>query len=391
MRRILKRVLLIAAAAALAVLIAFAFRPRPLAVETARVTRGPLAVTIDEDGETRARERYTLASPVAGQLSRIDLHEGDPVDTSTPIATITPLPVDPREKAELEAQIQSAEARQREALRQVARRMDDHAQMQRDLARARELAKDGIISRQSLEQAQTAEAAAAKEVESAEFREKSAAAEVKRAQAGLISLEARSGEKGRTVVVRPPSSGRILRILEKSERVVAAGTPLLVLSNPHRIEVVVDLLSTDAVNVNAGDSAWIENWGGPAPLRGTVRLVEPYGYTKISALGVEEQRVNVIIDFLSSPEGLGDGFRVDARIVIWECADVVKAPVSGLFRTADAWSVFTVEHGRAVRRLVGIGHRNALEAEVTRGLAPDAEVILHPSTEVKEDMRVVKR
>ena len=391
MRRTLRRILFAAAVAGLAGLIAFAFRAKPLPVETARVTRGPLEVTIDEDGETRARERYTLASPVAGQLSRIDLHEGDPVSTSTPVATIAPLPIDPREKAELEAQIQSAEALEREANKQVARRLADHEQARRDLTRAQSLAKKGAIPRQSLELAQTAESAAAREVEAAEFREKSAAAEVKRARAGLISLEANSGEKGKAVVVHPPSPGRILRILEKSERVVTAGTPLLVLSNPHRIEIVIDLLSTDAVKVQPGAPAWIENWGGSAPLRAAVRLVEPYGYTKVSALGVEEQRVNVVLDFIDSPERLGDGYRVDARIVIWQCADAVKAPVSALFRTGDSWSVFTVEQGRAVRRLVDVGHRNAAEAEITKGLSPGAELILHPSTEVKEGMRVVKR
>jgi HlyD family secretion protein len=391
MRRVLKRILFTAVVAGLAILIALALRPKPLQVETASVTRGPLEVTIDEDGETRARERYTLAAPVAGQLSRIDLHEGDQASTSTVIATITPLPIDPREKAELEAQIQSAEALQREASRQVARRASEHDQTQRDLFRAQQLAKDSLISRQALEQAETAEAAAAKELEASEFREKSAAAELKRAQAGLISLEAQRGEKRGAIVVRPPSPGRILRIMEKSERVVSAGTPLVVLSNPHRIEVVVDLLSTDAVKVQTGAPARIENWGGPNSLRAKVRLVEPYGYTKVSALGVEEQRVNVVIDFIDQPNGLGDGYRVDARIVIWQCSDVVKAPVSALFRSGDSWSVFTVEQGLAVRHLVEVGHRNSLEAEITKGLTPGAELILHPSTEVRDGIRVVRR
>lgn len=391
MRRALKRIIFGAVIAGLVVLIALALRTRPLQVETASVTRGPLEVTIDEDGETRARERYTLAAPVAGQLSRIDLHEGDHANTSTVIATITPLPIDPRQKAELEAQIQSAEALQLEANKQVARRVSDHDQTQRDLWRAQQLARTSLISRQALEQAQTAEAAAVRELEAAEFREKSATAEIARARAGLISLEAQRGEKSRAVVVRPPSPGRILRILEKSERVVSAGTPLVVLSNPHRIEVVVDLLSTDAVKVQAGAPARIENWGGAAPLRGIVRLVEPYGYTKVSALGVEEQRVNAVIDFIDQPDGLGDGYRVDARIVIWQRSDVVKAPVSALFRSGDSWNVFTVEQAVAVQRPVEVGQRNSLEAEITKGLTPGAELILHPSTEVKDGMRVVKR
>jgi HlyD family secretion protein len=191
-------------------------------------------------------------------------------------------------------------------------------------------------------------------------------------------------------VVHAPVSGRILRILEKSERVVAPGTPLVVLSNPRSIEVVADLLSTEAVKVRPGAPVCIENWGGAASLRGKVRLVEPYGYTKVSALGVEEQRVNVVIDFIDSPDGLGDGYRVDVRIVIWQSPDVLKVPVSALFRSGDSWSVFAVEGGRAVLHLVEAGHRNALEAEIVRGLDAGAEVVLHPSSDLKPDMRVVR-
>jgi HlyD family secretion protein len=391
MKRLIKRTLAGLTAAALAVLVALAFRPKPLHVETANVVRGPMQVTIDEDGETRAHDRYTLAAPVAGQLSRIELHEGDRIGPATVIATITPLPLDPRETADVLARIQSAEALSREAQQQVARRVTDHAQTQRDLNRARELAKDGIVSRQSLEQAQSAEAAAAKEWEAAASRAQSAAAEVKRAQAGLVSLEARRGDMGKAVVVRPPAAGRILRVLEKSDRVVGAGTPLIVLSNPNHIEVVVDVLSADAVRVRTGAPVWIENWGGAAPLQGKVRLVEPYGFTKVSALGIEEQRVNVIVDFVDSPNGLGDGYRVEARIVIWESQAATKAPVSALFRKGEAWNVFTCENGRAVQHQVEVGHRNALEAEITKGLGVGAGVILHPSSELKEGARTISQ
>ncbi|HVW86064.1 MAG TPA: efflux RND transporter periplasmic adaptor subunit, partial [Bryobacteraceae bacterium] len=375
----------------LASLIALSLRPKPMQVETARVTRGPLQVSIDEDGETRAHDRYTLASPVAGQLSRIELHEGDSVGPSTVIATITPLPLDPREKAEARARIQSAEALSREAEQQVARRVTDHEQTQRDLNRAKELAKDRIIARQALEQAQSAESAAAKDLEAARFRAQSAAAEVKRAQASLISLEAKGKETGKTIFVRPPAPGRILRVLEKSDRVVTAGTPLLVLSNPNRLEIVVDVLSTDAVKIRPGAPVLIENWGGPATLHARVRLVEPYGFTKVSALGIEEQRVNVIADFTEPPDRLGDGYRVDARIVTWENPDVLKVPVSALFRVGDSWAVFAVDRGRAARRLVGIVHRNSFEAEVTKGLDSGAEVVLHPPNELTDGGRVAAR
>lgn len=325
---------------------------------------------------------------MAGQLSRIELHEGDRVEPSTAIATITPLPLDPRETADILARIQSAEALSREAEQQVARRVTDHEQTRRELNRTKELAKDGIVSRQALEQAQSAEAAAGKEWEAAVSRAQSAAAEVKRAQAGLISLEARRGDVGKAIVVRPPVAGRILRVLEKSDRVVGAGTPLVVLSNPNRIEVVADVLSADAVKIKPGAAVRIENWGGATPLQGKVRLVEPYGFTKISALGIEEQRVNAIIDFVDSPDGLGDGYRVDARVVIWESPSVIKAPVSAFFRQGEAWSVFTLKNGRAVQRLVEVGHKNGLEAEITKGLDTGAEVILHPSSDLKDGIRV---
>ena len=388
MKRLIKRTIAVLMAAALALLIAFAFRPKPLHVETANVVRGPLQVTIDEDGETRAHDRYTLAAPVAGQLSRIELHEGDRVGPTTPLATIAPLPLDPRETADSLARIQSAEALSREAQQQVARRVTDHEQTQRDLDRSKALAKKGIIPLQTLEQAQNAEATAAKEWEAAISRAQAAAAEVKRAQASLVSLESRRGEAGTATIVRPPVPGRILRILERSDRVVSAGTPLIVLSNPNRIEIVVDVLSADAVKIRPGAPVWIENWGGATPLRGKVRLVEPYGFTKVSALGIEEQRVNVIIDFVDSPDGLGDGYRVDARIVIWESPGVIKAPVSALFRAGEGWSVFTLQNGRAVQHLVEVGHRNGLEAEITKGLDVGEAVIRHPSSELKEGTSV---
>ena len=176
---------------------------------------------------------------------------------------------------------------------------------------------------------------------------------------------------------------------KKSERVVPSGTPIVVLSNPQKIEIVVDLLSSDAVKEKPGASVIIENWGGPCPLRARVRMVEPYGFTKVSALGIEEQRVNVIADFVDSPEGLGDGYRVDARIVVWEASDVLKIPASALFRTGQAWSVFTIENGRTSVAAVEVGHRNASEAEILKGLVENGQVILHPANDLKSGARVM--
>jgi HlyD family secretion protein len=192
------------------------------------------------------------------------------------------------------------------------------------------------------------------------------------------------------VVIRPPARCRILRILEKSERVVPFGTPIIVLSNPQKIEIVVDLLSTDAVKVKPGALVIIENWGG-SPLRARVRIVEPYAFTKVSALGIEEQRANVIADFIDSPDGLGDGYRVDTRIVIWEGAGLLKVPASALFRVGDEWSTFVIENGRTRLLPVEVGHRNASEAEVVKGLNEGAEVIVHPANDLKDGARVILR
>ena len=391
MNRTIKRVLMTLAAVAAAILVALAFRPKPVEVEAAEVVKGPLQVTVDEDGETRAHDRFTLAAPIAGRLSRIEFHEGDQVGPSTVLATVSPLPLDAREIAEIRARIQSAEARKREADELVARWESDHAQSARDLNRARQLAKERIIPQQEIEQAESKHTSTAKELEAAKFRVQAAAADVEREKAGLVSLEAQQSQAGKVVTLRPPAPCRILRILEKSERVVPFGTPIVVLSNPNKIEIVVDLLSTDAVKVKPGAPVIIENWGGATPLRARVRTVEPYGFTKVSALGIEEQRANVIADFVDSPKGLGDGYRVDARVVIWESTGVLKVPASALFRRGKEWSTFVVEDGRARLRPVEAGHRNASEAEILKGLHEGAEVVLHPANDLKDGARVTVR
>ena len=391
MMRIIRRVFLALAAAAAAILVALAFRPKPYQVETARAVKGPMRVTIDEDGETRAHDRFTLAAPIAGRLSRIEFHEGDQVGPEDVLAAISPLPLEARELAEIRARIRSAEARKREADELLARYESDLAQARRELDRARLLAQDHLIARQALELAESKQAAATKDLEAARFRVQSAAAELERESAGLISLEEQRSQAGRLVSIRPPMRCRILRILEKSERVVPFGTAIVVLSNPNQIEIVVDVLSTDAVKVKAGAPVSIENWGGPAPLRAKVRMVEPYGFTKVSALGIEEQRVNVIADFIDSPEGLGDGYRVDARIVIWESPDVLKIPAGALFRIGPEWNVFTVENGLTRLLPVKVGHRNAEDAEVAAGLKEAAQVILHPANDIKAGVRVTFR
>ena len=391
MKRILKKLFGVAVIVALAGFAIWTLRPKPLIVETGRVARGRMQVTIDEDGQTRAHDRFTLAAPIAGRLSRVKLHEGDPVTVQTVIATISPLPIDAREVARTRAEIESLEALRKEALQYVERAEADHDQTLRDVERYTDLQRQDMVSRQTLEQAQTAEKRAAKELAGARFKVQSAEAEVARARAGLISLEETREKSGRIVDLRSPVASRILRIFEPNERVVTAGTPVVVLSNPKKIEIVIDLLSTDAVKVRPGADVIIEGWGGPNPLRARVRMVEPYGFTKVSALGIEEQRVNVIADFVDRPANLGDGYRVEARIVIWENPDVLIVPGSALFREGERWSVFVVESGRAHRRSVEIGHRNALEAEVLGGLTPGEEAIIHPPNDLKDGSPVVSK
>jgi len=391
MNRTIKRVLMTLAAVAAAILVALAFRPKPVEVDAAGVVKGPLQVTVDEDGETRAHDRFTLAAPIAGRLSRIEFHEGDQVGPGTVLATISPLPLDAIETAEIRARIHSAEARKREADELVARWESDHAQSARDLNRARQLAKERIIAQQEIEQAESKHTGTAKELEAAKFRVQAAAADVEREKAGLVSLEAQQSQAGKAVTIRPPAQCRILRILEKNERVVPFGTPIVVLSNPNKIEIVVDLLSTDAVKVKPGAPVIIENWGGATPLHARVRTVEPFGFNKVSALGIEEQRANVIADFVDSPKGLGDGYRVDARVVIWESTSVLKVPASALFRLGQEWNTLVVEDGRARLRPVEVGHRNSSEVEILKGLHEGAEVILHPANDLKNDARVTVR
>jgi HlyD family secretion protein len=387
MKRVNKRILLAVGAATAVALVALTLRPQPIQVEGGAATEGPLQVTVDEDGETRAHDRFTLSSPVAGHLSRIEFHEGDQVGPDDVLATISPVPLDVREIAEIRARVHSAEARKREADEQLAQAENEYRQATRDMNRARLLAQDHIIATQALEQAESKQTNGAKEVEAAKSRVQAALADIERERAGLVWLEARRGE-GKLVPIRPPVPCRILRILEKSERVVPFGTPLIVLSNPKKIEIVMDLLSTDAVKVKPGASVLIENWGGSRPLCAKVRVVEPYGYTKVSALGIEEQRVDVIADFVDTPNGLGDGYRVDARIVIWEGRNVVKIPASALFRVGQQWSVFAIQDGRARLLPVDVGHRNASEAEILKGLEKDVQVILHPANDVQDGARV---
>ena len=388
MRKTLTRIISYLVALGIIALIVIAFLPSPITVESGLVTKGPLQVAIAEEGEARAHDRFVIAAPIAGRLTRIDLHDGDPVSLDQVVAVINPLPIDQRERAELTARAQAAEAVKRSVDEAVEHARADHEQAKRDLRRAEDLLEGGVISTQSFEQAKNAESIARNELEAARFKAQAAASDIEVARAGLIAIESEQGGARRVVTLRSPARGRVLRVLEKSERVVAAGTPIITIGDPHRLEVVVDLLSTDAVKVKPGAPVLLENWGGEASLRARVRAVEPSAFTKVSALGIEEQRTNIVADFVDSPGTLGDGYRVEARIVIWESKSVLKVPSSALFRHGDSWSVFVVKSGRATTRAVEIGHRSQFEAEVLNGVTEGEAVILHPTNQISEGARV---
>jgi HlyD family secretion protein len=374
--------LVVVGAIALAALV---LRPAPLHVELARAGQGRMQVTVDEQGETRSHDRFVIAAPVSGKLARITLHDGDPVKKDQVLALIAPVPLSARERDEQKARIAAAENEQHGA-EEIARHAEaDLAQARRESARIARLVKEGFMSSQALEQAHTSETTLADELEAARYRAQSAAAEVRLARSGLI---ADLGGKGALFQVRSPVGGRILRITDPSERVVAAGAPLLTLGDLSKLEVVVELLSSEAVKVRPGMPVILENWGGSQPLQARVRVVEPYAYTKVSALGVEEQRTHVIADLIDPPPSLGDGYRVDARIVVWSEDNVLRVPASALFRCGEQWCVFTDVNGRARQRTVEIGQTNPLEAQVLKGLAPGDTVILHPAGQIEEGARI---
>lgn len=373
------------AALAVLALIAALFRPEPLRVDLGQVQKGSMQVTVDEQGETRAHDRFVLTAPVAGRLARIELHDGDEVKKNQVVAQIAPLPLSVQARSEQEARIAAARSQQREAEERVRHAQEDLEQARRESRRVERLVKDGFMSGQAAEQARNAEITIANEVEAARFRARAAAAEVRLAESGLMAVQ---GGTGALFSVKAPVAGRILRIPDASERVVAAGTPLLTLGDLSKLEVVIELLSSEAVKVKPGMPVMLDGWGGNQTLKAKLKRVEPYAFTKVSALGVEEKRTNVVADFVDAPQALGDGYRVNAHIVIWAADDVVKVPASALFRCAEAWCAFTVGNGRAQRRVVNVGHSNAQEAEVIGGLEPGETVIRHPANQIEEGARV---
>ena len=390
-------------AIALAVVVAglaYAFWPLAVPVDIAAVTRGALSVTVDGDGQTRVREVYVVSAPVAGRVLRIERHVGDAVAAGeTVLATIEPGDpafLDRRGRRQAEAAVEAAAAAKMLGQAELASGLAELEFARSDLDRASRLAERGTISERALDSAKLEyhrrDAALAAARAALDMR----AHELETAQAALIEPGEDGGGESENccVEVKAPVSGRVLALVQESEAVVAAGAPLVEIGDPRDLEIVVDLLSSDAVKVAKGAEVRIEGWGGDGALEGRVRRVEPTGFTKVSALGIEEQRVNVIIDFTGAPESrqaLGHGYRVEARVVIWRADDVLKIPTSALFREGDSWAVFVEEDGRAARRLVEIGHGNGREAEVLDGLADGEQVVMHPSDRVDPGTRIAPR
>ncbi len=390
-----RRIFLGLVALLLAAALAYGFRPRPIEVDTAPVRRGPLQVAIEQEGRTRVAERYVITAPVSGYARRIALDVGAAVQRGTMLAELEPVrpeAPDARRRAEAEARIGAASALVQAADQRVIGAASGARLAQVELARIDALRRSGHATAADLDRAANADQRASAELRSARFGVATARHEFEAAQTAL--KYSGSGGNAPVLAVRAPVSGSVLRIPRKSEGPVAAGQALIEIGDPHALEVEVDLLSADAVRVHPGTAVRFERWGGDGPLAGVVRVVEPAGFTKVSALGVEEQRVWVIVAFTSPPEHwrrLGDAYRVEARLIVWESKDVLQLPASALFRDGDGWAAFAVEQGKARKRRVTIGQANGLQAELVSGIAAGATVVVHPDDRMHDGVAVAER
>ena len=377
-------------------LLVWAFAPRPLPVDTAGVTTGRFEQSIEEDGQSRLKERYTVSAPVTARLMRIALREGDPVRTGDAVAVLLPVMsalVDERSSREAEARHGAATANVRRATALVERTAVGVEEAWLELQRVEKLAREGFMSVARLDDAQLAHSAARRALDAARAERDAAVQE--QAQAAAALLPAGGGVKaGRPLTIRAPVDGVVLRVAQPSEATLPAGAALLDIGDPARMEVVADLLTTDAVQAQPGRRAVIERWGGP-PVEGRVRRVEPAAFTKVSALGIEEQRVKVLVDFAAVPaswQAMGDGYRVTLRIVTQEQDDAVLVPVGAIFPFADGGTaVYRMDGRRARLQPVEVGGRNGSEAWIRSGLKPGQSVIVYPPQAIAEGGRVVAR
>jgi HlyD family secretion protein len=388
------------ALAALAAAVAYVAVPAPIGVDVETVRRGPLRVTVDEEGRTRIRERYVVSAPLSGRSARCELHPGDVVVAGrSVVATLEPTDpslLDPRELAEARAREKAAEATKELAGPALERARAAWEFAKTELARDRHLFEQQTLSRRELDESEQRELLAAQDFAAAQFSAQIASWELELARAALLRSrpDADASAEGWRLPIVAPIDGRVLRVFQESATIVGAGARLVELGDPADLEVEIEMLSTDAVKIRPGAEVLLDRWGGSEPLHARVRLVEPAAFTKISALGVEEQRTIVVADFVGPPAdraALGDAFRVEAHVVVWEESSVLLVPTSALFRQAGEWSTFVDEDGRARRRKVEVGARGARAAEVVAGLAEGERVIAYPSDRIGEGVRVRAR
>ncbi len=385
--------------------LAGAFWPRALLVDMGTVTRSPMIVTIDEEGSTRVHNTYIVSTPITGRLQRVEMQPGDQVIRGKTIVAymlpINPEALDARTYEQARSAVTAAEAALRVARSALNAAIAKNDLAQTDLARTRALTERGVSSEAALERADQEARVGNASLETSEALISVREAELANTRAQLIGFDdqglasAIRNDRVEVIPLHSPADGRILRILQKSETTLPAGTPVMEIGNINDdLEVVVDLLSSDAVQVTVGDRVLIEDWGRPGTLAGEVTRIDPFGATQYSALGVEEQRVNAVIQFTGPPaarENLGHGFRVEVRIAIWEDGDALVVPSSALFRNGADWAVFTVEENAAHLRKVQIGKNNGLQAQVLDGLKEGVQIILFPPSTIVDDMSVEQR
>lgn len=452
MFRLIKKLLWLCVLASIVAVVVYGFLPKPFPVDTAAVRRGALSVSVAEDGKTRVRDRFIISAPLAGRLHRIKVRAGDPVaipthtesvveqsehgtsetvngreespsdviatsltfgaSPATELAIIDPLDpglLDSRQIAQAELRVKALESAVQSTFAAKAKANIAIEWAKLDLDRRAGLSGKGANTKQELEDAQMLVRSRTEELNSAKFAEQTAKYELELARAALLRSKPLAPEDAEKWQLRlqSPINGLVMKVMQESETIVQQGTPLLEVGDPRDLEIDIEVLSTDAVKIRPGQTVRLKHWGGEKPLLAHVRLVEPSGYLKLSALGVEEQRVHVIAQFdtpYAERPTLGDGYRVEAEVVIWEKDDVLKVPTGALFRenttshseatdkpAADLWAVFVVENGLAVKRRIEVGRRNGLEAEVLSGLSDTDLVIVHPSDRIQDQIQVLPR
>ncbi len=393
-----RKIFIIIIALIIVVLLILGFLPKTQQVDLVKVTRGPLQITIEEEGRTRLKDRFVVSAPTAGYMRRINAKVGDPVKKGQVVAVLEPLQsqaLDPRSRAAAQASVSSAESSLKAAMERERVATADADYIDQRLERLKSLYAKGSISKDQFDQI-NAEAQKAKAfLNSTEAEVNVAKSELERAKITLQNFTSvkRNG-KHDAVVVISPINGAVCRIYHESEGAVNMGEPLMDIGNIGNLEVRVEVLSSDAVKIKNGTPVLFKRWGNDEPLAGVVRLVEPAGFTKISSLGVEEQRVLVIVDITSPPEKwqvLGDGYRMETHFIIWEGKNVLQIPASALFRLGNQWAVFVEENGKAHRRVVEVGQRNGMAAEILSGLKENEKVIAYPDDSINEGTKIRQR